>query len=221
MLARLLILGLFFSLAALRCQAQFGVQVGGAITAVKFTRNGTEADHGWNFRYNAGVLYRIRRLGGLKKIDLQPTLQYITKGSSDTDIPYRLPPNTVNEVYTRLHYVQASAPGLFRANEEGVKNITYNLGAGPYLASLVAARAVSVGEGGNKAPETPADMRIGNGTQDDIKRLDAGLTLYLSMKLGHVSSGVSYDYGLLNVSPRTNTSMYNRSFCIFFGYLLR
>ncbi|MDQ2771999.1 MAG: PorT family protein [Bacteroidota bacterium] len=204
---------LIFSLAALRSQAQFGVQVGGAVTATNLIQGGTDAERGWNFRYNAGVLYRFRRLGGFKKVDFQPTLQYIVKGSTDQNSPNL----AISEVVSRLRYVELSAPLLFRFTEEDLRNYTYNIGAGPYVAQLVSGRTIAVPLHGGDNVTT--DLKAGSGAQDDIKPLDLGATLYMSMKLVHFSAGVNYDVGLLNVSPKPNETAYNRSFCIFFGYI--
>lgn len=212
---RLLFL-LIFSLATLRSYAQFGVQVGGAITATKLTQSAAEMERGWNFRYNAGALYRIRRLGGLKKVDLQPTLQYIVKGSSSGDVLLNTPQAGISETISRLRYVELSVPVLFRFTEEDLRNYTYNLGAGPYLATLVSAKSVAVPLNGGDNVTT--DLKTGSGASDDIKSVDGGLTLYVSMKVVNFSAGVSYDYGLLNVSPKPNETAYNRSFSLFFGY---
>ncbi len=210
---------LIFGLSALQSHAQFGVQVGGAITATKFTQSGTEVDQSWNFRYNAGVLYRIRQLGGLKKVDLQPTLQYIVKGSTDDDVSNRMPLAGIGEIVNRLRYVQLSAPVILRLNEQGLRNITFNIGVGPYAARLVSAKSIAVPLYGKPGSSPSTDLQVGTNSQDDIKPLDLGLTLYVSAKLYHVSAGVSYDYGLLNVSPKANVTAYNRSFSIFFGYI--
>ena len=210
---------LILSLFALRSNAQFGMQVGGAVTATQLTQKGAEVERGWNFRYNAGVLYRIRRLGGFKKMDLQPTLQYIVKGNTDNNLSTTQVLAGASEVVTRLRYVELSVPVLFRFNEEGLRNYTYNLGVGPYAAALVSAKAVTVPLRGKDNVTT--DLKTGAGSTDDIKPLDLGLTLYISAKLVNFSAGVSYDYGLLNVSPKPNETAYNRSFSIFFGYFFK
>lgn len=210
---------LVFGLAALRSHAQFGVQVGGAVTGVNVTQGGTEVERAWNFRYNAGVMYRFRQFGGFKKVDFQPTLQYIVKGSTSGDVLLNTPQVGISEIISRLRYVELSAPVLFRFREDGLRNYTYNLGAGPYVATLVSAKSVAVPLNGGSNVTT--DLKTGSGALDDVKTLDAGATLYVSMKLVNFSAGVSYDYGLLNVSPRPNETVKNRSFSIFFGYFFK
>lgn len=212
---RLLFL-LIFSAATLRSYAQFGVQVGGAITGTKLTQNATDVEQNWNFRYNAGALYRIRSLAGLKKVDLQPTLQYIVKGSSNADVLLNSPQLGISETISRLRYVELSVPVLLRFGEKNLRNYTYNLGAGPYVATLVAAKSVAVPLKGGDNVTT--DLKTGSGATDDIKSLDGGLTLYVSLKTVRFNTGFSYDYGLLNVSPKPNETAYNRSFSLFFGY---
>ncbi len=207
------------SLATLRSHAQFGIQVGGAVTATKFSRGGVDGERGWNFRYNAGVLYRIRQLGGFKKMDLQPTIQYVVKGSSSGEVFLNAPQAGISEIISRLRYVELSAPVLFRFKEDGVRNYTYNVGAGPYVAALVSAKSVAVPLHGGSNVTT--DLKTGSGSLDDVKSIDGGLTLYVSIKLVNFSSGVSYDYGLLNVSPKPNETAHNRSFSIFFGYFFK
>lgn len=205
-----------FSLAALPCQAQFGVQVGGALTGVSLSQNGENVDRDSKFHYNVGVHYRFLKVGGLKKLDVQPSLQYFVKGGSD-----RFSPNlSVSEVVTSLRYVELSVPLIVRFSLAEAYNCSFNVGAGPYTALLVStnAYAVPLSKGSGNVP---VDFKTGFSSTDDIKPLDMGLTSYASIKIDNFSFALSYDVGLLNVSPKPAEKAYNRSFNILFCYLFR
>lgn len=211
MFRSILLVLLFVGAFSLRSHAQFGVQVGGAINAMKVVQGGADVERGWRFAYNAGVLYRFRG----RKFDVQPTLLYMPKGAIDNNsgTPYI---TGVSEIQKRLRYVQVAVPVIYRTSD-GVRNYTYNLGLGPYLATLVGGQAVTVPL--SKGDNVTTDLKTGFKDTDDVKPLDAGLTIYVTAKIRHISAGFSYDYGLYNVSPRPNETQRNRSFTLLANYM--
>lgn len=187
----------------------FGFQVGFNLNDYRYLVGDAKKDRsflgGWNF----GLVYRTDG----RKWRLQPTLLYSQKGAQNiTDAPL-----TYSWINNRLNYLTLSAPILYNANM-GVKNFTFNIGAGPYAAALLSAKAIKKPlYGGDDERES---YKIGSDATDDFKRGDFGLAFVMGAKLRRVNLSIGYDYGLANCSPTPSTSLKNRTFSINLGVFI-
>ena len=109
--------------------------------------------------------------------------------------------------------LELSLPLIFKA-PLGVKNCSYDIGAGPYFSKLVSAVSKAVDlDGGTKVNK----FKIGKSSTDDFKSGDIGLSLYMGMRVMHFNMSLVYDLGLTNVTPNPNQSIKNGCFSLNIG----
>lgn len=72
---------------------------------------------------------------------------------------------------------------------------------GPYLGFGLSGKYKSEVSGGGESETEEEDVKWGSGDDDDLKRLDFGLTIGAGLALNAIEVGVSYNLGLANVSP--------------------
>ncbi len=185
----------------------WGFQLGFNLNDYKYLIGDNRQDRSYLSGWNVGVMYRTDG----RKWRVQPTLLWSQKGAQNVlDAPLQY-----SWISNRLTYLSLSAPVLYNANMEGIKNFTLSIGAGPYVGYLLKATAIKkLLHGGDDERE---DYKMGSASTDDFKRGDFGLAFVFGAKLRRVNMAIGYDFGLANISPAENTSIKNRTISINFG----
>lgn len=73
---------------------------------------------------------------------------------------------------------------------------------GPYIGLAIAAKTSLTGEARGESVDEEEDLDLGDDPdQDSFKRLDGGLTFGAGLEFKTFTIGLSYDFGILNISP--------------------
>ena len=95
---------------------------------------------------------------------------------------------------------------------------------GPYVALCTGGKAKVSGSVGGVSLDETRDLKVGTGSDSDIKAVDFGLNGGVGFEVSNIQAMVSYGVGLTNVSPNSTSSgssdakVYNRTFQITLGY---
>lgn|GEM_PF-2360286 len=199
-------------LIATTTHAQLGMQLGYNSATFQLENNdqyvGNEAISGISF----GAFYRTQG----RYVAIQPTLLYTQKGARNSGLSItRL--RKYEFLRTRLNYLEVSVPVLGRVPLYK-QEWWLAAGAGPYGALLKRARAIGKEYiAGGKLVE---DYSIGDTNKDHFQKWDAGISFSGSITYFHMALGVSYDLGLMNISPRASQSIKNRNLSVHLMLLL-
>lgn len=194
-------LGLALLLSALVSTAQPAVQTGLNLASYRYTFDGSYSERDLVIGLNAGVLYRLRLPG---RLALEPSLLYSRKGAR------RITDNTaaIDYIKVKLDYIQLSLPLLYRIGF--TRHLDFNFGGGPYAAYLLSAASRThfyVGD------DEQTKLKIGSdGAAHDFRQGDAGLRLMAGAHLRKLYFYLSYDLGLVNVTPRQSETIRTRCF---------
>lgn len=203
---RLFTLALIFLAAS--SFAQLGIQVGWNTTGYHFEQNGKSLKRGWLWGVNAGIMYRTPG----KHFSLQPALLYTQKGArnNNSDAVYVA---DVLHFDNRLTYVELAVPIIYKAGL-GVDNISFDIGAGPYVGKLVKAVSKKVDLEENN---TKTDFKVGTAETDDFTPMDIGLQFYMGARINHFNMSLTYEKGLSNINPAKDESIRNGCFSLNLG----
>lgn len=106
---------------------------------------------------------------------------------------------------------------------------TYDLGGlgvyglfGPYVGFALSSKDKYTGEFKSFAGMSEYDNKIGNGDDDDLRRMDFGLMLGAGVEIEKFQFGIGYDWGLANIQPGGDSDNFakNRVFKISVGMML-
>lgn len=107
----------------------------------------------------------------------------------------------VGEVKLTTYYLDI--PVTLKASQELSEGLKLYGKFGPYigvgLSGKMKAEASYMGE----SMSEEEDIKWGSGDDDDLKRLDYGLTAGVGVEIKQISIGVNYDLGLANISSYT------------------
>jgi len=197
---------IFMAFAGL-ANAQLGIQGGLNINNYQYKINGYRQDRVATPGFNIGMFYRARLA---PHAVIEPSLAFSRKGALNTDVAF-----PVDRYHTRLDYVQASAPFMYR----GIigRGMDFTIGGGPFAAVLAHADAVAHYQNGQHVSE---DYVIGNDRPDDFKPLDAGLRFQTGLRIRRMNISMAYDLGLADIAPQNNQEINTRAFLLDLGFFL-
>ncbi len=188
--------------------AQLGIQVGWNTTNYSLKNNGVKDKRSLIWGVNAGAMYRI---GIIKKLAVQPELLFSQKGAVNNNLGSSYT-SGVSRWVNKLNYVELGVPVLFRMKL--LTKSTFDMGAGPYIATLVSAKSRIEYLNGDKKKD---EFKIGSDATDDFKRMDMGYKLYMGAKLSHVNFSMCYARSISDISPTATQTVKNGCFSLNFG----
>jgi hypothetical protein len=187
--------------------AQLGIQGGLNVNNYQYKINGVQNDRVATPGFNVGMFYRGRLA---PHAVIEPSLLFSRKGAINRDVIF-----PVDHYRTRLDYVQASLPFMYR----GIigRGMDFTIGGGPFAAALVHADAIAHYDNGRNISE---DYVIGNDAPDDFKPFDAGLRFQTGLKIRRINFSMAYDLGLADIAPQNNQEIKTRAFLLDLGFFL-
>lgn len=138
-------------------------------------------------------------------LTLEPGLLFTTKGTR-----YEL--EMVNEPRVRINLYYFDFPLNIRFSHDCGNAMKLFATVGPYLGIGISGKIqLSVEDQGNQETEE-REIKWGNDVaEDDIKRLDMGLTFGGGIEINSILAGISYDLGLYNISANQNNGKINKN----------
>ena len=137
----------------------------------------------------------------------EPGIMLITKGVKMEE----------DEISTKANLNYIDIPLLLKASSNSKNGASVFGALGPYI-GLGLNGKITMEYGGDKETE---DVKFGNDEDnDDLKRLDMGVSIGGGVEFESFLIGVSYDYGLMNISPykEYDTKNKNRVLKFTLGY---
>lgn len=152
----------------------------------------------------------------ISNLYLETGLMYVKRGAKNDDSEWD------NKATVNLHYldIPLTAKKYFDAGSQKVYGVF-----GPYIGIGIAGKAKTEYDPDSWYSD-PGDYKIEWGSDqsnDDFKRIDAGLIFGGGIEVGKVQVGLSYNLGLANISPYTGngTKISTGLFSISAFYLLK
>ncbi|MFO7868337.1 MAG: porin family protein [Bacteroidales bacterium] len=173
--------------------------------------NGTRSDdYDMNAGFHVGALFAVP-ISDI--VSIEPGIVFTTKGmKTETTIL-----GSDIEMNANLYYVDV--PITIRTTFPVSNNVSLYANAGPYVGVGISGNTLW----SNDAGDEETDIEWGSDeNEDDMKRLDAGITVGAGLEINSILLGASYDYGLANISAYqgSGTLMQNRVLKISVGYKL-
>lgn len=101
----------------------------------------------------------------------------------------------------------------------GVANSGVYATFGPYMGIGIAGKTVTTTTVGETVTTKPKTISWGSTNDNDLKRLDVGLSFGAGVEISGIQIGATYGIGLLNIHPTgENTSITNQLWSITLGY---
>ncbi len=206
-----------------------GPEIGLNLTTLTSRYNGNSQTDGVRPGLKIGGIVDI---GVSRCFSIQPGLYYSMKGSANVDRVTTVNGNTtvVNENTQdyRINYLEMPLNLLIRI---GAPRAQFFFGGGPYVAlalggkaTNIQSRSVSNNNGtGGFTDRTDYTLNIGDGTNDDVRPIDAGLNVNAGFQSRHgMFVRANMGFGLVNILPAgdNNNSMHNLSGTISLGWLM-
>lgn len=148
-------------------------------------------------------------------LSFEPGLFLTTKGFKDeSDVM-----GAKTSIKTSLYYLDV--PLTLKASHD-LGDLKIYGAAGPYVGFGLSGKTKSTVEFMGKEESGTEDIKWGSGDDDDLKRLDFGLTIGAGVEISAFIVGLSYDLGLANISPYQDngTKIKNRVLKLSVGYKL-
>lgn len=182
--------------------AQFTVG-GGLNMANMFIKDWNEEDvsKGLNPGFNTGLTYNIPLSGA---ISVEPGLSFGTKGLRVTEEE-----GDIKAVLSWVNYYM-DIPIMFRFTKEINDGMKLYGAAGPYLGYGLSGKMKYKYTNGSETETEEDDISFGNDDEDDLKPLDVGLSFGGGVLVGPLKVGVSFDFGLANISNYEDDKIGNR-----------
>jgi len=119
----------------------------------------------------------------------EPGIIFITKGVKMDDPDY--------EISSKVNLNYIDMPLLFKASTSNNEGLGFYGAVGPYIGIGLNGKGTT--EYGGE--EESADIKFGSDEdEDDLKRLDMGISVGGGIEFSSFQFGVSYDYGLMNIA---------------------
>lgn len=110
--------------------------------------------------------------------------------------------NKTFESTSRLYLLYIDVPLIAKVGFKVGKSKIY-VDAGPYMGIAAMGKNINISKTDGATEEsTTTDMKFGNTTDSNFKRLDFGLTAGAGIEIGAVQISASYGLGLANLAPK-------------------
>jgi hypothetical protein len=143
-------------------------------------------------------------------VSIEPGLFFKAKGIK----------NEVSESYQGVSYKTSTNANLNYLDIPVVAKASHKMGnltaygsLGPYLGFGLSGRSKMEETYNGETQSTDEKIKWGSGSDDDLKRLDYGLTAGAGIEVNNIQIGLSYDLGLANISADTNNGMQTKVRC--------
>ncbi len=163
--------------------------------------------------YNIGVRKPVHLMDGL--FGFIPSVNYIRKGSAGGGGIFNIP-----DYRQHIGYVQANLPVgfIFRGfshSEKPVRRGDYiSGGIGPYIAYAAHGKLHLEDQVNNTTIKR--NLKFGNSSSADLKRMDVGINYMYSILLGKLLLHIEYDMGLSDIAPKGSSEKL-RNRCVTLG----
>lgn len=215
----LMSISLFIGLGAF-AQIGIGIKGGLNLSNLKFEpRDQTSGTPDANSlqSFQAGIIVDFPIIGNV--LSFQPGLMLTGKGSK---VKYS---GTLGSFTQKInpYYVEVPANIIIKAPIGG--DTRFYIGAGPYVAFGVGGKSSSDASTGIGSFYTDHKLKFGNGSGDDLKKMDVGGNILAGLEFGNFMVGAQYGLSLSNNAPNGNNDapkiLKNKVFSITAGFLFR
>jgi len=197
LLLRLFVLIAFLSFSASSNAQSFGLKGGLNMANIVMSEDGEDFDE--DFKYTPGFHFGpVVEIPFSDNFSIEAALLATTKGAqlSEEEMGF--------EYSMKLFLLYVDVPVLAKVSF-GVGSAKVYAAVGPYVgAGLMGKTKYEASYGGETESETE-DIEWGD--DGDLKRLDYGLSAGAGVEFGALQLGVSYGYGLANVSPEEDSEV--------------
>ncbi|MGM0408401.1 MAG: porin family protein [Bacteroidota bacterium] len=205
---------LMSTLFCLQLHAQtFGVRGGLSMAnMLEKDEDGTySGDYQMNSGFHAGVSMDFPIL---EMISFETGLLLNTKGFRITEEEEGV------DVTAKAKFYYADIPLTFKVSGEVSEGVKLFVLGGPYIGIGLSGKVTAEGSEEGYSVSIDEDINWGSGEEDDLKRLDYGITAGAGLELMGIQVGLSYDFGLANVSAYTDygTTLNHRVLKFSIGY---
>jgi hypothetical protein len=190
-------------------QVKFGVKAG--LNLANMTAKDNDQIYSKDYKSKAGYHFGVTAEFAVnEKFSIEPALLFSTKGFKLEDTysghSYKVTAN--------LNYLEIPINALYKMDLGGTKLF---VSAGPYLGYALSGKAKTTSSG---SPDEETTIKIGSGTDKDIKAIDFGLNIGAGVEFGAITLGLQYGLGLANLTNSTTASEKetNKVFGISVGY---
>lgn len=206
--------GLLLALFCIQLHAQtFGVRGGLSMaTILEKDEDGTYSDdYQMNPGFHAGIAADFPIV---EMVSFETGLFFNTKGFKFTEEEEGVDVT----VKAKLYY--ADIPLTLKVAGEVSEGVELFVLAGPYIGIGLSGKTIAEGSAEGFNVSIDEDIDWGSGEDDDLKRLDYGITAGAGFEFKGLLVGLSYDFGLANVSAYTDygTTSSHRVFRFTVGY---
>lgn len=108
------------------------------------------------------------------------------------------------DVTAKANLYYADIPLTLKVSGEVSEGVKLFVLAGPYVGIGLSGKVTAEGSAEGFNVSVDEDINWGSGEEDDLKRLDYGITAGAGLELMGIKVGLSYDFGLANVSSYTD-----------------
>lgn len=195
LLLRLTVLIAFLSFSASSNAQSFGLKGGLNMSNIAMSEDGEDFDE--DFKYTPGFHFGpMVEIPFSDNFSIEAALLATTKGA-------QLKEEEMGFDYSmKLFLLYVDVPVLAKVSF-GVGPAKVYAAVGPYVGGGIMGKSkYEVSYGGETESETE-DIVWGTGEDADLKRLDYGVSAGAGVEFGALQLGVSYGYGLANVSPES------------------
>lgn len=190
-------------------QVKFGLKAG--LNLANMVIKDKDEIYSKDFKSKAGYHFGVTAEYALNEaLSVEPALLLSTKG-------FKMSESYSGDEYTtkaNLNYLEIPINGIYKMDFGGTK---LYVNAGPYLGFALSGKSKTTATG---EPDETTTIKIGSGTNKDIKGLDFGANIGAGVEFGVITFGLQYGIGLANLTNSTTASAIekNKVFSVSVGY---
>jgi Outer membrane protein beta-barrel domain len=201
----LIIISSLFTMGVTAQKTTIGFNAGATLSSYKTKVDNVSSTSDSKTGLTAGVVVDIP-MG--KSLSFQPALQFTQKGGKESMDNYKFT--------TALNYMEIPLNVLFKTNSSKTR---FFAGAGPSMAIGLSGKLKVEGDG----QSDEADVKFGNGDEDDLKSLDFGANVLAGCQFRNgIFLSANYNTSLTNLFPggSSDGTFKNHYFGLRIGYML-
>ena len=190
-------------------QVKFGLKAG--LNLSNMVDKDKDEIYSKDFKSNPGYHFGVTAEYALDdKLSIEPALLFSKKGYKMSESYSGVDSKTL----VNLNYLEIPINGIYKIDLGETK---LKIHAGPYLGFALSGKMKTTVTG---EPDETTTIKIGSGTNKDIKGLDFGLNVGAGLEFGVIEFGLQYGIGLANLTNSTVASAVqkNKVFSVSVGY---
>lgn len=128
--------------------------------------------------------------------------------------------NSVVDITSKMNLLYLDIPLHLKANFGSSEGLNIYALAGPYVGIGLVGKIKTEGKFMDEEYSNVDDIKFGSNEEDDLKRLDYGVSVGAGIELKKITIGATYNLGLANLATDTNNGekVNHRVFQISLGY---